>query len=224
MKQAANSGQLDSEMSSVLTSLRTFCKRATSITRKNGNQSDMYTVTGVLPVARQEMAKLHESEHHTEPQKRHSVPLKAIRVGNLYKHFESISKNYGSLTPVQIMGKKCVVLNSLDSVTSVFSHKSTDGRLSPFFQPYVLKTGFSFSDLSEAGEKQKQILKQFMCYNLRHGNDIIEETVSDAVSTLVAGPEEFNPDVFTRRFLSDIFNKLVCALHLVLRKTYFYNL
>lgn len=197
-------------MSSVLSGIRSFCKRATSTVIEKGNKNEMYTVTGTFPVSRPEVVRYRGSENlSTTPLECHGIPIKMIREGKMHIYFENISKKYGPLSSIKIMNKKCVVLNSLNSVTSLLNNRATDGRMSPFFQTHILKSGFSFGDFQASGQKQKKILYKVLSYNLRHGNDAIYDVFSDAIASLTEDSAVVNPDAIIRDCLSNMFTKLV---------------
>lgn len=202
------------EMSSVVSGFKTMCRKATAVLSKSSRRTRLCTATCALPVGNHRAHVGQEVCYRMADQQCHSVPLTTVLRGNLHKHFYGISKDYGHFTGINLMRKKFVVLNSHKAVVDVLENAHSDDRMSPFFQEYVLKTGFSFSDFSETGEKQKEVLKSFLYHNVVHGNKAIMNVVGDTVEALVKAPETIDPDLYVKQFLSNMFTHLVRSLDL----------
>jgi hypothetical protein len=139
------------------------------------------------------------------------LSLKEVKRGRLHMYFHQISRKYGSITKFKLLRRNIYVLNSFDSVEKLLRvNEHANGRSSPFFQNYVLlNKGFSFSDFTKIGEKQKGILKSWLHYEIIHSTSIVLDEINSFNSSLLNQNGNLNTDLFIRQFLSNVFSKQV---------------
>lgn len=196
--------------------LKTFCKPLGS--PFSGFKKDVYSVSSV--VSNSDISDSFQKYNTCNAQladdnKPEVLSLKEVNRGRLHLHFHQISKKYGSITKFRLLRKNIYVLNSHDAVEQLLRvNEHANGRSSPFFQHYVfLNKGFSFSDFTTTGEKQKEILKTWLHYEISHSRNIIQGELNILNSWLLRHNEDLNIDWFIRSFLSNVFSKQVKLLY-----------
>lgn len=200
-------------MRSSLLILRTFCRNKATISPRSGYKKEVDYASSVVSTS---FASQKRNERILENRKLQSLPFKVAKSGRLHLYFHKISKDYGSITKLKLLKKTVVVLNTADAVEQLFYlNRHTDGRPSPFFQHYVFKDkGFSFSDLTVAGVKQKQILEKCLYKQIFHSKDITIREIDGFISDLLEAGYSVNPDWFIHAFLSNVFCRVVSIIGL----------
>ncbi|KAL4218766.1 hypothetical protein ACF0H5_021353 [Mactra antiquata] len=174
-----------------------------------GTKKGVYSVTtGIITNARPEVVK-------DEPRKTKEtfrLPFEIIKNGRLHLHFHECNKFNGKFTKFKVLNKNFIALNSLQDVESVFNSKNgAEGRLSPFFQDYVLNNdGFAFQDFTKVCQQQKQVVRAALTYHIKTHNVLVKEEISKTLDKIsVCSHEIFDSDIYIRNFLTNVFTRLL---------------
>ncbi|XP_045174711.2 cytochrome P450 1A1-like isoform X2 [Mercenaria mercenaria] len=196
-------------MRSCLRIARTLCKPISS--SFSGFKKDVYSVTCV--VSNSNVSEIYQKPKTCSERIRNgnaalALPFKVAKSGRLHLYFHKLSQDYGSITKFKLLRKNIFVLNTFESVEKLLElNGHANGRSSPFFQYYVFQNkGFSFGDFTDVGERQKEILKNCLHYEIVHSRNVILKEIDGFIFGLLNENKNLNID-YIRLFLSNVFSR-----------------
>lgn len=188
--------------------LRTLLKPTPPLCSGVGTRKGVYSVTtSVITNSREE--PLYDKQRNKETLK---IPLDIVETGKLHSYFHKFHKFHGNFTKFKVLNKNIIVLNSLSTVETMLSKEScADGRLSPFFQQYVLQNyGFSFNNnFTQTCQQQKNIVRNCLNYQISNKNTLIKYEISNTVDQILCSNGDIDCHIHVTNFLSNLFTKLV---------------